>query len=409
MADHFRSFDGLQEVLAAKTFDRPPAVVCNAHITGLSVARALDASTPVIALDRSPEGIASYSSAVDYAGRVTYPLDDPEGFAADLSTLAETAGRDLVVFPCMDEWANTLAATEPEGVRLPFDAAAVEQVLDKSRLYTRAQELGVPIPETRWLSETDPQMAAEELGFPLVVKPALKRRFEETFGTNLVVAENRQEYRDRVNESRNAGIRLLAQEHVPKNEGDLFTVASYVPEAGIGDALTFEGNRLAVYPPGFGTSCYVTGVEKPALVEQALAILDDAGYTGISEAEFLYDARRDEYLLLDINTRPWKWIGLPVAAGANLPQAAYGDTIGEQVEPTAVAQKVTWVYLSDYLKLLTEGNRDHLSHEQWLALLSGTFEDRNDLTTGVYRPSDPEPVYRLLQTELSDREYYCAC
>ncbi|OYR95823.1 hypothetical protein DJ71_01475, partial [Halorubrum sp. E3] len=54
MADTFRSTEGLIDALADAEFERPPALVSNAHITGLGVARALDAhDVPVIALDRA--------------------------------------------------------------------------------------------------------------------------------------------------------------------------------------------------------------------------------------------------------------------------------------------------------------------------------------------------------------------
>jgi len=53
MAAQFRSTEALIDALADASFDRPPALVSNAHVTGLGVARALDAhDVPVIALDR---------------------------------------------------------------------------------------------------------------------------------------------------------------------------------------------------------------------------------------------------------------------------------------------------------------------------------------------------------------------
>lgn len=94
MADRFRPFDDLRDAIAARSFDRPPALVCNAHITALGVARALPDDVPVIALDRSPDGVAPPSDAVDLAGRVTYPLDDADGFRADVASLASGAFAD---------------------------------------------------------------------------------------------------------------------------------------------------------------------------------------------------------------------------------------------------------------------------------------------------------------------------
>ncbi|TKX83595.1 carboxylate--amine ligase, partial [Halorubrum sp. SS5] len=188
------------------------------------------------------------------------------------------------------------------------------------------------------------------------------------------------------------------------------SLASYVPPSGSGDALAVVGNAAVRYPRNFGTSCLVETADEPAIEERALAVLDDAGYHGISESEFVYDADREEFLLLDVNTRPWKWISMPVAAGANLPMAAYAAVTDASYESDGV-EPTRWVYLRDYLSLLAGDDAfwDQLSAADWRRLVSGAFEREGGLTTGVYRPSDPGPAAKLFETEFVDREYYCSC
>jgi predicted ATP-grasp superfamily ATP-dependent carboligase len=435
----FRSLEGLRGALAEADFDRPPAIVCNAHVTGLSVARALKArDVPVIALDRNEKGVAPYSEAVDFAGQVTYPLDDEKGFREDVEALTAELDHDAVAFGCMDEWVHAFSRTDPEGVALPFaDRETVDRVLDKESLYAIAEELGVPYPETYRIAETDPEEtggepgpagrdsgpdatgresvpaaeAAERLTFPLVVKPALKRKFSEAVGTNVVEVGDEAEFEDVVANAAAEGIRVMAQEKVPVERGADCSLASYVPESG--DPVSFVGNARVRYPLGYGTSCVVqraTGDAAREVEENALAVLEETGYYGISEAEFVYDFEREEYVLLDVNTRPWKWISLPVQAGANLPLAAYSDAVGEEYESGEI-RDARWVSLADYLKLLASGDTfaDVLARSDWRALLSGDFEASADLTTGVYRPSDPDPAYQLLSTEFGTSEYYCSC
>ncbi|WP_128475933.1 carboxylate--amine ligase [Halorussus pelagicus] len=428
----FRSFEGLRDALADAEFDRPPAIVCNAHVTGLSVARALKArDVPVIAIDRNEKGVAPYSETVDFAGRVTYPLDDEEGFREDVEALAAELDHEPVAFGCMDEWVHAFSRTEPEGVALPFaERATIDRVLDKESLYTVAEELDVPYPETYRIAETDPDEtggeegpagenresvpaaeAAERLGFPLVIKPALKRKFSEAVGTNVIEVADEAELDDVVANAADEDIRVMAQEKVPAVQGEDCSLASYVPESG--DAVSFVGNARVRYPLGYGTSCVVrraTGESAREVEENALAVLDETDYYGISEAEFLYDGDREEYVLIDVNTRPWKWISLPVQAGANLPLAAYSDAVGESYEADEI-RDASWVYLADYMQLLGSDDAfaDVLSGDDWLSLLSGDFEASADLTTGVYRPSDPGPAYQLLSTEFGTQEYYCSC
>ncbi len=400
----------LRERLAGASFERPPALVANAHVTGLGVARALDAhGVPVIAVDRTDTGVAPPSTAVEFAGAVSYPLDDPEGFRADLAALADAAGSELVAFGCMDEWVHGLADTEPEGIRLASAGKeAIDAVLDKSALYRLADDLGVPYPETRWLADTDPAAAAEDLGLPLVVKPAFKRKFEEAVGTNVVEVGTVEAIRDVVALADEAGIEVLAQEKVPVAHGEDASLASYVPPSGVGDALSVVGNARLRQPRGFGTSCVVETADLPVVEERALAVLAETGYHGISEAEFVYDADREAYVLLDVNTRPWKWIGLPVAAGANLPVAAYVGAVNKETSSRGT-EDAMWVSLPDYLRGLAGGTPDLLDASEWHAFLSGSFERRGDLVTAVYRPSDPGPAHRLVRNEVGGGEYYCAC
>jgi len=438
MADRFRSTEGLIDAVVDATFDRPPALVSNAHITGLGVARALDAhDVPVIALDRgggeadaggdgsggtvTHDGLAPPSDAVDYAGAVTYPSDDLDGFREDVEAIVEAAGTEAVAFGCMDEWALSYAAADPDGVRLPFAGSeTLDDVLNKSALYAICERLGVPYPETYRLEETaaaatrEPDATVEEaadaLGFPLVVKPELKRDFEEAFGTNVIEVADREEFADVVAAASDEGIAVMGQKRVEVATGRDHSLASYVPPSGADDALAVVGNAAVRYPLNFGTSCLVETADEPTIEERALAVLDDAGYHGISESEFVYDGAREEFLLLDVNTRPWKWIGMPVAAGANLPMAAYASVTDATYESAGV-ESTRWVYLRDYLSLLAGDDAfwDQLSAADWRRLVSGAFEREGDLTTGVYRPSDPAPAAKLFETEFVDREYYCSC
>ncbi len=404
----FRLLEGVLDVLRERTFDRPPALVANAHITGLGVARALSAhDVPVVAVDRVGDGAAPPSKHVDVAGQVTYPLDDRAGFRADLEALATAAGRDLVAFGCMDEWVHALADTDPDGVRLPFSGQeTVDAVLDKSSLYRIADDLGVPYPETVPLDGTTVEDAVDRLGLPLVVKPALKREFEEAVGTNVVEVDSVTELREIVTTAETAGVEVMAQQKIDAVPGADHSLASY--RGPDGAVLSVVGNARLRNPPAFGTSCLVERATEPVIEERARAVLAETGYHGISEAEFVYCPDREEYLLLDINTRPWKWIDLPVTAGVNLPMAAYAAVTGASYESDGV-HDARWLFLPDYLDALATGGRDRLEPADWHALVSGAFEDDPALTTGVYRPSDPEPAYQVLQTALGVREYYCAC
>ena len=102
---------------------------------------------------------------------------------------------------------------------------------------------------------------------------------------------------------------------------------------------------------------------------------------------------------------------MPVAAGVNLPAAAYAAVTETSYEPEPIRDAL-WVSLKEYVSALATDDSTPavLDGDHWRALASGSFE-RSDggLTTAVYRPSDPGPTATLLETEFSGREYYCAC
>jgi len=410
MATTFHTTGDLCRHLEKQSFAQTPAIVCNAHITGASVARALARKgVPVIAVDRNGNGVGSYTDAVVAAGAITFPLDDLDEFQADFERIAEALEHDPVAFGCMDEWVHALADTEPAGVQLPFaDQDVIDAVLDKQSLYGLAEELEVPYPETYQLSAFDPETATTHLEYPFVIKPARKREFEELVGTNVIEVTNDEELAAIVDEAEAADVRIMAQEKVPIATGEDRSFASYVSPDG--ESMGVVGNARVRYPQSYGTSCVVDTVDDPELEAYARQILDASGYYGISEAEFVYDTDRGTYVLLDVNTRPWKWISMPVEAGVNLPYAAYADTVGLE-RPAPDPDPARWVYLRDYLTLLATDPTapDVLSRSEWSALVTGAFESQQGLTTGVYRPSDPGPALQLLETEFGGPDYYCSC
>lgn len=391
---------------------RPAAVVMNAHITGLAVARSLNRrGVSVVALDHHPGGVALYSRHVAAAGFCPNPLADEPGLVEFLWELGEAFETPPVLFGCMDEWVLAVARNHEllaRRYRIPFpDAHGVEAVLDKARLYERARAAGVPVPRTAEV-EPDPEAALDAAGWPVLLKPRDKRGFYDFFGRALFAPQSRDEYRQQVKVGRPFG--LLAQEQVPVSEGGHVTLAAYVDTSGR-VAADLVGRRLAIYPPGSGTTCLV----EVAAVEEVRAhgrrLLETLGYHGIAEVEFLRDRRDGSYRLIDLNTRPWKWIGLPVAAGVDLPWLAYAEAAGPapagEAPPPINGRR--WVYLRDYLTLLREtgGASDRLSRREREAVLRGDPEA--GVVEAVWDPADPGPAWRLVQNEVGARKYYCPC
>ncbi len=398
---------------AANASDRPAAIVCNAHITGLAVARSLARrGVPVIGLDREPHGVALASNAL-VAGAVCHdPIAQEAEFVADMRELGAHLAQPAVLFGCMDEWVLALSAHRAEleeAFLFPFaEDAVVRRMLDKSILYPEADAAGIPVPQTLDTRGVDDARVMAEIGLPCVLKPAAKRPFYNAFGTNLFLVKTAEDFLRRRREGEAFG--MLAQEVLSATADDYVTVGAVLAPGGrtLG---TFVGQRLEIYPPGYGTTCLARGVEQPELEAHAVTILRRLGYHGIAEVEFLRDPRDGQFKLLDVNTRPWKWIGLPITAGVDLPWLAYAEATGQRFDPVEPRSDVMWVSLKDYVPLRARGEAmqtgDPLGRERWLRLIAGQVGD--GVTDAILDPADPEPFYRALQTAFGEGRYSCPC
>ena len=395
--------------------EAPAAIVFNCHITGLAVARSLGRQgIPVIGLDRDHKGYGLHSRYTTVASRCPYPLDDEKGFIETLMEIGSSLSRKAVLFPCLDEWVFAVARHRRELEEffiLPFsDLDVVERILDKNLLYKKCEERGIPIPRTFYIGERSPDQVAAQIDFPCIVKPALQREFTNEFGEKVFRVANAAELLEMC--ERAARHPLLAQEIVGSSVDSFYSLCSYVGLDGEAKGV-FVGRKLEQYPPDFGTACLVDSRYVDSIAERGLEILKEFGYHGISEVEFIYDDRDGDYKLLDINTRVWKWIGLPIQAGVDLPWLAYADAVNGGVEPAGrQLNGLRWVYLKDYIALRRNraGAPDAtLSRKDWLDLIAGQPADESKIVSAVLAGDDPEPSVRMIESLFEASQYYCAC
>lgn len=389
-----------------------PAIVFNSHITALAVARSLGKrGVPIIALDREPDGYGIASRYVTVAGKCPNVLTDESAFIATLIALGQTLTKRGVLYPTNDEWVLAVnrhrAVLEPYFI-IPFSGPEiVEPLLDKSQLYRTATERGIPIPRTWYLDDGDRASLIASVPYPCIVKPVEQRSFYEAFGVKVWQVATPEELQARLDE---AGDHLVViQEIIGEGLSDFYSVCPYIGLDGQSHGV-FVGRKLEQYPPDFGTGCLVQSAWVEDIAQQGTQILTAFGYQGIAEVEFIFDARDGTHKLLDVNTRVWKWIGLPIAAGVDLPWLAYTDAMGTPVHAGQPRDDLIWTYAKDYLTLRLAGYGQNSSvffpEEAWAEILTGQGTRWID---AVIDPSDPDPAARMLQSTVQSRRYYCAC
>jgi D-aspartate ligase len=393
----------------------PPAIVFNCHITGLAVARSLGRrGVPIIALDRDDRGFGLHSRFVTAAALCPYPLDDERAFIDLLLEIGAALKQKAVLFPCLDEWVFAVARHRQEleeFFTFPFsDLDTIERLLDKNLLYKKCEARGIPIPRTFYIGETSPAHIADEIEFPCIVKPALQREFTNEFGEKVFRVESREAFLEMC--ERAAHHPLLAQEIVGAGIDSFYSLCSYIGRDGAAKGV-FVGRKLEQYPPDFGTACLVDSLFVEEIVERGVAVLKEFGYQGISEVEFIYDERSRDFKLLDVNTRVWKWIGLPIHARVDLPYLAYADAVEGAVEPAPQQRDgVRWTYLKDYIALRRARSvspESRLTNQDWVSLIADHTSSSSDVIDAVLSSDDPAPFVRLIESLFEVRQYYCAC
>jgi D-aspartate ligase len=321
-----------------KRSGRPAAVVVDVGwVNGLAAIRSLGrAGVPVVALDHR-RGALGFRSR--YATPVLCPdPQDEEAFVSFLAELSEALEAPAPVLPTHDEPLNAIARAAgriSELFRFPFPSWDVlARIQSKRGQLEAAERVGIAVP--RWSalgSAAEARKAADELGYPVLVKPSTTEGFKRRFGRQAFRCESAAEAERAYIESEE--YEPLLQELVPGGDAQLYTLGSYL--AADGEPLgLFCGRKLRQTPPGVGTCRVGEAVWVEEVVDQGLTLLRALEHTGLSQVEFKRDPRDGVLRLMEVNPRLWQWHGLAAACGVDLPRIAYEDLTGDRPAPASM-------------------------------------------------------------------------
>ena len=304
---------------------------------GLEMARRLQRLGERVAI-ASSEARASGMRTGAAEARVVLP-DPRAAFDAYADGIVESLGAGDVAL-CSGERALEALRARRDAIaaRGAIAAIASEPALtiagSKQLTLDRATALGISSPRSLQVSAPEQVLAgADELGYPLVVKPLASWRALPGGGGETVapmLAYDR------------AGLEKVAHRLVrPDAPALLQQVATGVRET---HKFVLQDGRLIArlvmvaercWPPLGGSSVMRVTVEPPAdSYALALALVTDAGLEGVSEVEFRRDAD-DRPLLMEINARISQSVALAHRAGVELAQLQLRWARGEHLEPVA--------------------------------------------------------------------------
>lgn len=260
-----------------------------------------------------------------------------------LGDLCRRRGDRPVVIPASDQWVMALSRhrelVEEFCVPCVANREAVELILDKERFCRLGHAKGYMTPRC-WGCEDLGRLGEDE--FPILAKPRLHRwssndarrsTQDEMVRLRFTVIHDLSEL-DRFLE-REEGLlgHLFFQELVRGPTSNLYSFGAYVDRSS-SILASVSGHKIRGCMTNHG-DCNLG--ERTTLPEEmvitAERIIADLGITGLIEFEYKIDSRTGESRLVEVNPRPWSWIGMAPACGVDLPLIAYRDLTGALEPP----------------------------------------------------------------------------
>jgi D-aspartate ligase len=257
---------------------------------------------------------------------------------------------------------------------------------DKRLTYQYARDIGVDAPWSHYPQSRD-DIARVDCRFPVILKPAVHEERNAFTQAKAWRADDRATLVARYTEA--AALvgeqAVVLQELIPGGGERQFSYAA-VCDRGM-PVASLVARRMRQFPIDFGyTSTFVETIDQPEVEAAARRILRSLEFSGLVEVEFKYDVRDGRYKLLDINARPWTWIGLGKAAGVDFPFLAWQLAQGEGPVPARGAAGARWMHFSrDLVAAAQEAVAGSSSPLRYLSSF------RRPLTFAAFAIDDPLP------------------
>ncbi|MGD2045228.1 MAG: carboxylate--amine ligase [Gemmatimonadota bacterium] len=358
---------------------RPPAVLVGLDsLQGIQAARILHGcGIPVIAVAADPRHPACRTNVCERL--VLADTRGPELLEA-LDDLGSKLSGEVLLVPCQDKSVRVISRnrdmlSEHFTIVLP-PPDVVELLMDKDAFHAYATEQGLPIPTTVDLVDReDAVRAAEDLEFPLVIKPrARTREWDEQTKLKVFKADSPASLLDIFDRCRPWADRLIAQQWIEGGDDSLYSCNCYF-DRDSRPLATFVARKLRQWPPGAGSSCLGEEVRNNQVLETTLSLFGGLSYRGLGYLEMKRDARTARQYIIEPNVgRPTGRSAIAEAGGVPLLYTMYCDAMGLPLpqERTQRYSGAKWVYLRhDLQSASVYWRRGELSLREWARSLRG--------------------------------------
>ncbi|NJO87641.1 MAG: ATP-grasp domain-containing protein [Chloroflexia bacterium] len=257
---------------------------------------------------------------------------------------------------------------------------------NKRKTYETAKQAGLLIPESFYPNSMEELKQIEEkLTYPVILKPAIMYNFYKKAGKKVFKCSNKEELITNYEKA----IQIIPKDEVIIQEmllggaEKLYSFASYASKGEIKGS--FIANRIRQKPMDFGVATtFAITVQSDRIDELASKFLKSLNYTGVSEVEFMFDDKINDFKLIEINPRTWKWHTMANKVGINLIKMLIDDFSGKKITVQKnTTENIGWIeQLTDTFIMLSEVMKGRMKIKDYLKSLKVNKEyatwDRKD-------------------------------
>lgn len=304
-----------------------------------------------LALGKYRLGVTSFSRFVKQV------IDERMGTdAGRRAVITEVSGRHPELRPiligCTDEYASYLSRErEAFGDRfiIPSPSPSLWRYGDKSFFWEECLKRGFPTPKTVLLRGDSPIPEVVPFLYPAVMKPAVSEEYwRHPFDGMCKVwfpksAHEAEKIRRKIRESGYRGT-LLLQERIPATDADNYVLTTYSDRRGRVKAVAFGHVLLEEHTPrGLGNHAAILTESPPPMVEGVIAFLEEIGYSGFANFDFLRHRQNGMLYLLEMNLRQGRSNHYMMAAGLNPAGLIFDDHLLEkELSYRSTATDILW-------------------------------------------------------------------
>ncbi len=248
---------------------------------------------------------------------------------------------------------------------------AQRNMLDKLSSYKAAKDANVPCPRF-WIFKSieEATVFAQDVGFPIMIKPRFTHKFDELYGRKYLLAHDKNElYRhlDFFAKHDNQGIFL---EYIPGPDSQLCSYYTYIDKNGI-PLFHFTKRIIRRYPKNEGLGCYHITDNIDEVKQLGLRLLKKSGLIGLANTEFKRDHRDGKLKFIECNARFTAVNCLLEKSGIDLVSFVYDRLIGQPSEPPVsyVVGKRLWYPMEDFASFLQMRRDDEITFSAYVKSL----------------------------------------